>query len=318
MNEAAPTRQQRDIIDGLTRTLETFEPAQSPYTEGPAPQPPTGRRKNPRALIVAAGRVRPDPAQIRQKDRNPSSPRIQELARSIEQVGLQHPIGVREAEEGLYTIVYGEGRFIAMTAVLGWPEVEVLRVDAREEDLLWIQLHENIHRTNLDPLDLSAAIGQARDKGYTLAQIAQQMSKSEAWVQKALTIVTRLDEEAKSVLQSAKQRPALDAVYAIAQAPAEAQPGLARRVADEALTRREARSLADAARLSSLSAQTPPRSGRPRSFRSFETTLRRQRCPRHRQVPQGRCGTRGNRRRPGGRAQYAARPCRTRRRSPPC
>jgi ParB/RepB/Spo0J family partition protein len=274
MNELAPTRQQRDIIENLTKTLDSFNSAQSPYTDGPAPQAPAGRRKNPRALIVASSRVRPDPSQVRQKDRDPSSPRIQELARSIQQVGLQHPIGVREAEDGSYTIVYGEGRFIAMTAVLGWPEVEVLRVDAKDTDLLWQQLHENIHRTNLDPLDLSAAIAQARDRNYTLAQIAQQMGKSEAWVQKALTIATRLNEEAKSVLQGAEQRPALDAVYAIAQAPAEAQSELARRVARESLTRRETQALADAARLASPTAESPLRSGRPRSFRSFETTLR--------------------------------------------
>lgn len=274
MNELAPTRQQRDIIDSLTKTLDTFDPAQIPYTEGPTPQPPAGRRKNPRALIVAASRVRPDPSQVRQKDRDPSSPRIHELARSIQQVGLQHPIGVREATDGSYTIVYGEGRFLAMTAVLGWPEVEVLRVDAEGADVLWQQLHENIHRTNLDPLDLSAAIAQARDQGYTLAQIAQQMGKSEAWVQKALTIATRLDEEAKILPQSAAQRPALDAVYAIAQVPAEAQPELARRVASEALTRRETQALAEAARQTGPSAETPLRSGRPRSSRSFETTLR--------------------------------------------
>ncbi|HTU91028.1 MAG TPA: ParB/RepB/Spo0J family partition protein [Gemmataceae bacterium] len=274
MNELAPTRQQRDIIGNLTKTLDTFNPAQSPYAENVAPQAPPGRRKNPRALIVAAGRVRPDPSQVRQKDRDPSSPRIQELARSIQQVGLQHPIGVREAEDGSYTIVYGEGRFIAMTAVLGLPEIEVLRVDAKDADLLWLQLHENIHRTNLDPLDLSAAIAQARDRGYTLAQIAQQMGKSEAWVQKSLTIATRLDEEARSVLQSAEQRPAMDSVYAIAQAPAETQSELARRVASESLTRRETQALADAARLTSPSAEPPLRSGRPRSFRSFETTLR--------------------------------------------
>jgi len=273
MNEPAPTRQQRDIIGNLTRTLDTFDPAQSPYTEGPVPQAPAGRRKNPRALIVAASRVRPDPAQVRQKDRDPSSPRIQELACSIQQVGLQHPIGVREAADGNYTIVYGEGRFIATTAVLGWPEVEVLRVDAKDKDLLWLQLHENIHRTNLDPIDLSAAIAQARGQGYTLAQIAQQMGKSESWVQKALTIATRLDEVAKSVLQSAEQRPALDAVYAIAQAPEKAQSELAHRVANEGLSRRETQILADAARLTSPSA-APLRSGRPRSFRSFETTLR--------------------------------------------
>lgn len=274
MNEPAPTRQQRDIIDSLTRTLDSFDPVQSPYSEGPAPQPPAGRRKNPRALIVAASRIRPDPSQVRQKDRDPSSPRIQELAHSIRQLGLQNPISVREAAEGSYTIVSGEGRFIAMTAVLGWPEIEVMRVDAKDEDLLWLQLHENIHRTNLDPFDLSAAIAQARDKGYTLGQIAQQMNKSESWVQKALTIATRLDENVRTMLQAAEQRPALDSVYAIVQAPVEAQPELARRVADEGLSRRETQALADAARLNSPPADQPLRSGRPRSFRSFETTLR--------------------------------------------
>jgi ParB family transcriptional regulator, chromosome partitioning protein len=274
MNELAPTKQQRDIIDGLSQTLDTFNPAQSPYTEGPSPQPPAGRRKNPRALIVATSRIKTDPSQVRQKDRDPSSPRIQELAASIKQCGLQHPIGVRETADGHYTIVYGEGRFLAMTAVLGWQEVEVLRVDAKDEDLLWLQLHENIHRTDLDPFDLSAAIAQARDRGYKISQIAQQMSKSEAWVQKALTIGTRLDENVRVTLQEAEQTPALDAIYAIIQAPAEAQLELARRVAKEGLSRRETQALADAARLTSPSVQPPMRSGRPRSFRSFETTLR--------------------------------------------
>jgi ParB/RepB/Spo0J family partition protein len=274
MNEPAPTRQQRDIIDSLTRTLDSFDPAHLPYADGPAPAAPAFRRKNPRALNVAAGRIRPDPAQVRQQERDPSAPRIQELARSIERVGLQHPIGVREAADGSYTIVYGEGRFLAMTAVLGWPEVEVLRVDARDEDLLWHQLHENIHRTNLDPLDLSAAIAQARERGYTLAQIAGQMGKSESWVQKALTIATRLEEEARSVLQAAGRRPALDAVYAIAQAPAEAQADLSRQVIDQGLTRRETQALATSASDAQGPAVSGGRTGRPRQSRSFQTTLR--------------------------------------------
>jgi ParB family chromosome partitioning protein len=273
MNESAPTRQQRDIIENLTRTLDTFDPAQGPYTEDRTLQAPPGRRKNPRALIVAASRDRPDPAQVRQKERDPASPRIQELARSIRQVGLQHPIGVREAADGGYTIVYGEGRFLAMTAVLGWPEVEVLRVDAKDEDLLWLQLHENIHRTNLDPLDLSAAIAQARDRGYTLAQIAEQMGKSDAWVQKALTIATRLDDEARTVLKGADQRPALDAVYAIARAPAAAQADLSRQVIDQGLTRREAQALAEAASEAQGPVRPTGRTGRPKVSRTFETTL---------------------------------------------
>src|SRR5437899_2947790 len=117
MDESQPTRQQRDIIDNLNKTLESFNPAQSPYPDGQAPTPPAGRRKNPRALIVAASRVRIDPEQIRRKDRDSASPRIQELARSIKEVGLQHPIGVRESADGSYQVIYGEGRFVAITQV---------------------------------------------------------------------------------------------------------------------------------------------------------------------------------------------------------
>jgi ParB/RepB/Spo0J family partition protein len=274
MNEAAPTRQQRDIIDGLTRTLNSFDPAQLPYAEGPAPQAPAYRRKNPRALIVAASRIRPDPAQVRQQERDSSAPRIQELAESIRQVGLQHPIGVRETTDGSYTVVYGEGRFVAMTQVLGWPEVEVLRVDAKQEDLLWHQLHENIHRTNLDPLDLSTAIAQARERGYTLAQIAGQMGKSATWVQKAMTIGTRLADEARSVLQTAGRQPGLEAVYAIAQAPAAAQAELSRQVIDQGLTRRQTEALTAAASEAFGPALSAGRTGRPRQSRSFQTTLR--------------------------------------------
>ena len=62
MNEPAPTRQQRDIIDNLNKTLDSFNPTQLPYSEDVGTHAPPGRRKNPRALIVAASRVHPDPA----------------------------------------------------------------------------------------------------------------------------------------------------------------------------------------------------------------------------------------------------------------
>src|SRR5207248_7938676 len=127
-------------------------------------------------------------------------------------------------------------------------EVEVTRVDVKDEDLVWHQLHENIHRSNLDPLDLSAAILHARDQGYNLAQIAGRMGKSETWVRKALTIATGLDDAARQTLQDNSGRPALDTVYAIAQAPTEAQAELARQVVAERLTRREAEALAAEAR----------------------------------------------------------------------
>src|SRR5262249_5751074 len=81
-----------------------------------------------------------------------------------------------------------------------------------------------------------------------------------------------LSEAAKSVLQDAPQRQAMDSVYAIAQAPADAQPGLARRVTEDALSRRETQALAAAVR--QASPESLPRHGRPRTTRSHERTPR--------------------------------------------
>jgi hypothetical protein len=40
MNELAPTKQQREIVENLKDTLGTFDPANTLYTDGPAPQAP--------------------------------------------------------------------------------------------------------------------------------------------------------------------------------------------------------------------------------------------------------------------------------------
>lgn len=277
MDKPTPTRQQRSIISGLTDTLANFSSVISPYPDNraaAAAAEPPARRRNPRALIVAASRIRRDPGQVRQKERDPSSERIQDLAKSIREVGLQQPPGVRERADGTYEVVYGDGRFVAMTEVLGWAEVEVIRVDVSDADLIWHQLHENIHRTNLDPLDLAAAVRQAQAQGHSIGQIAERMCKSETWVQKALTIGERLGEEAWATLAAAPERQAMDAVYAIAQVPAAEQAELAREVVEKKLTRRETESLADRAKKGRAADEKPKRSGRAKKGKPFEKTLR--------------------------------------------
>ncbi len=272
---ASPTRQQRDILAELNGTLGAFAPSpgQGPGADA-APAAPPARRRNPRALIVAASRVRADPDQVRRADKAADSERVQELARSIQAVGLQQPPGVRETSEGYYEVVYGEGRFTAMTQVLGWGEIEVVLVNATEAELVWHQLHENVHRTNLSPLDLAAAVQKARAQGHGLADIAARMAKSETWVQKALTIAERLGDEARGVLEAAPGRPAMDAVYAVAQVPAAEQAEVAREVAAGGLTRRETEVLVEGAKARRAAGEGPRRSGRKKSGKPFEKTLR--------------------------------------------
>ena len=270
---APPTRQQRNILAGLGEALGTLQPAESPYPDARPPEP-LARRRNPRALVIAASRVRADPGQVRQADRAADSERVQELARSIREVGLQQPPGVRESGDGHYTIVYGEGRFTAMTQVLGMAEVEVILVTATDDEIVWHQLHENVHRTNLSPLDLAAAVRKAQQQGYSLAQIAGRMAKSETWVQKALTVGERLTDEARKVFEAAPERPAMDTVYAVAQVPEAEQGEIAREVVAKGMTRREAEDLAGAARKGRAAGSGSKRSGRKKTGKPFERTVR--------------------------------------------
>ena len=71
-------------------------------------------------------------------------------------------------------------------------------VNATEEELIWLQLHENIHRADLHPLDLAQAVQTLIDGGTSLADIARKLCKSETWVQKALTVAQNLSPEAKT------------------------------------------------------------------------------------------------------------------------
>lgn len=267
-----PTRQQRDIMDNLSQTLGSFETKSPAPTSAKAAPPP--KRKNPRALIVAASRIRIDEDQIRKADKTAESERIQELAASIKELGLQHPPGVRESADGNYEIVYGEGRFIAMTQVLGLDEIEVLRVDASEQDVLWHQLHENVHRTNLHPLDLAEAVRQAQARGYSIGQIAERMKKSETWVQKALTIGAKLSDQARDTLREAEDRPALDTVYAVAQLPQDEQAELADQVVTEKLNRRETEARAEKGKQRRSEQEAPRRSGRKKKTKPYSKTMR--------------------------------------------
>lgn len=271
--DTKPTRQQRDIMSGLSQTLSTFQPNQSPYPSARTPEPPA-RRRNPRALIVPADRITVDPDQVRKAEREATSSRIQELARSIQAVGLQQPPGVRELPDGTYTIVYGEGRFTAMTKVLGWTEIEVLKVEVTDAELVWHQLHENIHRTDLSPLDLAAAVKQAQGQGLSLKDIALRVGKSEPWVQKALTVAHRLTDEAKAVLAAAEARPAMESIYAMAQVAPEAQVEIAREVADRKLSRVDTEVLVAAAKKEKPADHAAKRTGRKKKTKPFETTLR--------------------------------------------
>ncbi|MHC4552968.1 MAG: ParB/RepB/Spo0J family partition protein [Planctomycetota bacterium] len=93
---------------------------------------------------------------------NPFQPRsewneehLQQLSDSIKESGIIQPIIVRKNTDG-YEIIAGERRFRA-AQMAGLDTVPVLERQATDDEMLELALVENIHRSNLNPIERAKA-----------------------------------------------------------------------------------------------------------------------------------------------------------------
>lgn len=194
---------------------------------------------------LSVDRIRVDKDQVRKDGKSKESPRIQELAASIDEVGLlQYPQVRYIEEEDIYQIVAGEGRYTACVEILGWEELSCQVVDVADEKLSWMQIHENLHRRALSPWDLASAVEKARSDGMTIAQIADKLKKSRGFVQQAVTVSEHLTEEARKALQDTPQGQSLGVVYQVATLHENEQLGFARDIVEKDLKKEHVISLA--------------------------------------------------------------------------
>lgn len=92
-------------------------------------------------------------------DPSPYQPRtdlgdLEDLARSIAQLGLLQPLVARPKEEGRYELLAGHRRLEALRR-LGWSEAPVVVRPATEEEARQAVVHENEVRARLHPYDLA-------------------------------------------------------------------------------------------------------------------------------------------------------------------
>ena len=116
---------------------------------------------------------------------NPKQPRtvfdedlLTELALSIKEVGLLQPPVVRSIGNGEYQLIMGERRFRA-AKLAGLKSIPVIIRQTSDDQLLREALIENIHRSQLNPLEEGAAYQQLlNDFSYTHDELATKLSKS--------------------------------------------------------------------------------------------------------------------------------------------
>jgi ParB family chromosome partitioning protein len=115
---------------------------------------------------------------------NPKNPRtvfdedaLAELTHSIKEFGLLQPIVVRPVDGG-YELVMGERRWRAAQRA-GVETIPAIVRRTEDADLLRDALLENIHRSNLNPLEEAAAYQQLLDEfGVTHEELATRLGRS--------------------------------------------------------------------------------------------------------------------------------------------
>lgn len=126
---------------------------------------------------------------------NPKQPRtvfdedaLDELVGSIQEIGVLQPIVVRPLDDG-YELIMGERRWRA-TQAAGLGTVPAIVRQTDDSDLLRDALLENLHRSQLNPLEEAAAYQQLLDDfGCTHDELATRIHRSRPQISNTLRLL---------------------------------------------------------------------------------------------------------------------------------
>lgn len=174
--------------------------------------------------------IRPNHAQPRQVFDEEA---MAELVHSIKEIGLLQPVVVRKVEDG-YELVMGERRWRA-TQEAGLDTIPAIVRETDDTDMLRDALLENLHRSQLNPLEEAAAYQQLlEDFSCTHEELASRIGRSRPQISNTLRLLKLSPAVQRRVgagVLSAGHARALLAV----DAP-EAQDRLAQRVVAEGIS----------------------------------------------------------------------------------
>ena len=114
---------------------------------------------------------------------------LAELAASIKEVGVMQPPVVRHLNNGTYELIMGERRLRA-SKLAGLTTIPVIIRNSSDNEMLREALLENIHRSQLNPLEEGAAYQNLlNDFGYTHDELATKVGKSRSAVTNTLRLM---------------------------------------------------------------------------------------------------------------------------------
>ena len=151
----------------------------------------------PTSLTVAGTEVaQQGEVPVSQISPNPRQPRtifneeaMAELVASIKSIGILQPPVVRKVAENKYELIMGERRFRA-AKLAGLTNIPVIIRQTPDNELLREALIENIHRSNLNPLEEGAAYAQLlSDFGCTHDELALKLGRSRPLISNTIRLL---------------------------------------------------------------------------------------------------------------------------------
>jgi len=138
------------------------------------------------ALVVDINSILPNSKQPRTYFDEDS---LHELAASIKEVGVMQPPVVRDIGNGRYELIMGERRLRA-SKLAGLKTIPVILRASADNEMLREALLENIHRSQLNPLEEAAAYQNLlNDFGYTHDELANKIGKSRPAITNTLRLL---------------------------------------------------------------------------------------------------------------------------------
>jgi ParB family chromosome partitioning protein len=197
---APRTTQRRGLGRGLgslipTSAPSTEEPTDAAAADGEPHQGPAAVAPDPDGLVPVVGasfaelpidRISPNAAQPRQVFDEDA---MAELVHSIREVGLLQPIVVRRSGEDRYELVMGERRWRAVQQA-GLETIPAIIRETEDNDMLRDALLENLHRSQLNPLEEASAYSQLlEDFGCTHEELASRIGRSRPQISNTLRLL---------------------------------------------------------------------------------------------------------------------------------
>ncbi|MCY7402684.1 MAG: ParB/RepB/Spo0J family partition protein [Nocardioides sp.] len=187
----------RGLGRGLGSLIPTAPTQRAPELPNgtPDPAPGAGAVHQPDTGVTSVGayfaelpisQVRPNARQPRQVFEEEA---LAELVHSIQEVGLLQPVVVRRSGTDSYELIMGERRWRA-SQVAGRDTIPAIVRETDDDDMLRDALLENLHRSQLNPLEEAAAYGQLlEDFGCTHDELARRIGRSRPQISNTLRLL---------------------------------------------------------------------------------------------------------------------------------